>query len=165
MNSAAISYYFRSKKTLVAQALATSLENAFGDWEALLADGSSDRRSALRTVLLELLEGALRFPGITKAHLHDTFIYGSSRTLFAKRFSKFLASLIEERTLRFPDRRHGEVRADVVQMVSAVLFPGIMPELFRGVRGMNFSQAQRRVAYVDSLIERFFTVAHHAPTV
>lgn len=165
VNSAAISYYFRSKETLVAQALATSLENAFGDWEVMLNRGTSDLRSRVRTVLLELLDGSLKFPGITKAHLYDTFINGASRTLFIRRFSKFLVSLTRAKSAGFPDRSVREIRSDVVQMVSAALFPGIMPQLFRGPTGVDLSRAEGRAAYVDSLMEHFFPIAARAQTV
>jgi len=159
VNSAAISYYFRSKEALVAQALATTLENAFGDWEMLLRQRSPDLRARLRAVLLEVLEGSLKFPGIVKAHLYDTFVNGASRTPFTRRFVKFLVSLTRERSVLFPQRSVSQIGHDVVQMVSAVLLPGIMPQLFRGAPGAGLSSPEGRAGYVDSLIEHFFAVA------
>jgi TetR/AcrR family transcriptional regulator, regulator of cefoperazone and chloramphenicol sensitivity len=156
VNSAAISYYFQSKEALVMEALATSLENAFGDWEALLRQRSPELRTRVRSVLLEVLEGSLRFPGIVKAHLYDTFIHGASRTLFIRRFARFLASLTRERGLAFPDRSARQIGNEVVQMVSAVLLPGIMPQLFRGEATTDLLRADMRAAYVDGLVGRFF---------
>ena len=156
VNSAAISYSFRSKEALVSEALALSLENAFGDWEVLLRQRSPDLRTRVRSVLLEVLEGSLRFPGIVKAHLYDTFINGAQRTLFIRRFAKFLVSLTRERSALFPGRSVRQIGSDVVQMVSAVLLPGIMPQLFRGTAGVDLTSPDTRAAYVDSLIEHFF---------
>ena len=156
VNSAAISYYFRSKEALMKEALATSLENAFGDWEVLLRQRVPDSKTRVRSVLLEVLEGSLKFPGIVKAHLYDTFINGTSRTMFITRFAKFLAALTRERGGLFPDRSVRQIGSDVVQMVSAVLLPGILPQLFRRAAGVDLTRADTRAAFVDSLIERFF---------
>ena len=104
VNSAAISYYFRSKDTLIAEALALTLQNAFGDWEVLLRERSSDLRSRVRSVLLELYEGSLKFPGIVKAHLYDTFIKGVSRTPLIRALDRFVVSLTREMSGLFPAR-------------------------------------------------------------
>jgi len=156
VNSAAISYYFRSKEALLDKALAVSLENAFGDWEALLRQQSPDLKTRVRSVLLEVMEGSLKFPGIVKAHLYDTFINGASRTLFLRRFAKFLVSLTREHGVFFPDRSVRQIGSEVVQMVSAVLLPGIMPQLFRHTAGVDLTRADTRAAYVDTLIDHIF---------
>ncbi len=155
VNSAAISYYFRSKDALMAEALAATLENAFGDWEVLLRDRSQDLHSRLRSILLEVIEGAMRFPGLVKAHLYETFVNGTSRTAFIKRFAKFLAALNREMAVLFPDRSAGEIGSSAVQMVSAVFLPGFMPQLFRGAAGVDFSRPDGRIRYVDGLVKRF----------
>ncbi len=164
VNSAAISYYFRSKDALLSQAMALTLENAFGDWEVLLRE-SGDLRRRIRSILVEVFEGSLRFPGIVRAHLYDTFANGSGHTAFIKRFTKFLSSLMREMAVLFPDRSVREIGTDVVQMVSAVLLPGILPQLYRNAVGSDFSQAAGRAAYVDSLMEHFFPIAPHGRAV
>ncbi len=158
VNSAAISYYFRSKDALMAEALAVTLENAFGDWEALLKERTGDLRSRIRSILIEVIEGSLKFPGIVKAHLYDTFANGASRTPFLRRFARFLASVSREMAVLFPDRSVREVGSEVVQMVSAVLLPGVLPQLFRNAVGVDLSRSEGRAAYIDSLIEHFFPI-------
>jgi len=165
VNSAAISYYFRSKDALMAEALAMTLENAFGDWEVLLNERSKDLRPRIRSILLEVIEGSLRFPGIVKAHLYDTFVNGASRTAFIRRFAKFLASMNREMAVLFPERSVREICSEVIQMVSAVLLPGILPQLFRDAAGVDLSRADGRAAYVDSLMEHFFPIAPRGRTV
>ena len=155
VNSAAISYYFRSKDALMAEALAATLENAFGDWEALLQDRSKDLHARLRSILLELIEGALKFPGLVKAHLYDTFVNGASRTAFLRRVAKFLSSLTREMAALFPGRSVRDIGSQTVQMVSAVFLPGLMPQLFRGAAGVDLSTPGARTAYVDGLVKRF----------
>lgn len=157
VNSAAISYYFRSKDALIAEALAMTLQNAFGDWEVLLRERSSDLRSRVRSVLLELYEGSLKFPGIVKAHLYDTFIKGVSRTPLIRALDRFVVSLTREMSGLFPARSAREISAEVVQMVSAVLLPGIMPQLFRHTTGLDLAREDGRAAYVDTIVKHYFS--------
>lgn len=126
---------------------------------------SGDLRRRIRSILVEVFEGSLRFPGIVRAHLYDTFANGSGHTAFIKRFTKFLSSLMREMAVLFPDRSVREIGTDVVQMVSAVLLPGILPQLYRNAVGSDFSQAAGRAAYVDSLMEHFFPIAPHGRAV
>ena len=165
VNSAAISYYFRSKDALMGEALAMTLENAFGDWEVLLREKSGNLHPRIRAILVEVFEGSLRFPGIVKAHLYDTFVNGTGNTAFIKRFTKFLSSLTREMAVLFPDRSVREIEAEVIQMVSAVLLPGILPQLYRRAVGIDLSRADGRAAYVDSLLEHYFPIAARGRTV
>ncbi len=155
VNSAAISYYFRSKEKLIAEALRATLRNAFGDWEVLLERGDIDLRDRLRSVLGEVLEGSLRFPGIVKAHLQDTFLSGASRTPFIGRFSSFLASISREMRKVLPAASAQAMSRIAVQMISSVLLPGILPQLFGKGAGIDLSSPRTRGAYVDSVIECF----------
>jgi len=165
VNSAAISYYFRSKDVLMNEALAMTLENAFGDWEVLLREKSGNLHARIRAILVEIFEGSLRFPGIVRAHLYDTFVNGTGNTAFIKRFTKFLSSLTQEMSVLFPDGSVGEIGAQIIQMVSAVLLPGILPQLYRRASGMDFSRTEGRTAYVDSLLEHYFPIAARGRTV
>jgi len=156
VNSAAISYYFRSKEKLVEKALQTTLANAFGDSEMLLADDSADLRDVLRSVLGELCEGARRFPGLVRAHLYDTFVGGASRTPFMRRFNDFLIALAAKLKRSVPRVTDREIGIALAQVTSAVLLPGIFPGLFRANIGVDLGDARSRAAYVDRLIDRYF---------
>ncbi|HVO37831.1 MAG TPA: TetR/AcrR family transcriptional regulator [Spirochaetia bacterium] len=157
VNSAAISYYFRSKERLIEEALKTTLANAFGDWEVMLDGRGEDLESRLGAVLREALEGALRYPGIVKAHLYDTFVSGAANTLFIRRFSGFLSLLARELQSRFPRRSAREIGADTVQLISAVLLPGFLPQLFRNAGGFDLADHGERERYVDGVLRRFLS--------
>ena len=156
VNSAAISYYFRSKEKLVEKALRTTLSNAFGDWEELLADESADLRDVLKAVLGELSEGTRRFPGLVKAHLYDTFVGGVSHTPFMRRFNDFLLALGRKMKRSAPGVTNREIGIALAQITSAVLLPGIFPGLYRANIGVDLGDARSRAAYVDRLIDRYF---------
>jgi AcrR family transcriptional regulator len=152
VNSAAISYYFRSKDKLVEEALKTTLANAFEDWETLLRSTDNDFRETLKTVLTELFEGARGYPGLVKAHLYDSFVHGTYTTLFVRRFNEFLAVLSERREKAAPKMTD----AALVQMLSAVLFPGVFAGLFRKSTAVGLSDSAARAGYVDDLVQRYF---------
>jgi AcrR family transcriptional regulator len=151
VNSAAISYYFRSKDKLIEEALKTTLANAFEDWEVLLRSTDNDFRETLKTVLTELFEGARGYPGLVKAHLYDSFVFGTYTTLFVRRFNEFLAVLSARREKSAPR----ETDAALVQMLSAVLFPGVFASLFRKSMTVDLSDSAARAAYVEDLIQRY----------
>lgn len=157
VNSAAISYYFRSKERLMEEALKTTLANAFGDWDVILEGRGEDLEDRLRAVLREALEGALRYPGIVKAHLYDTFVNGASNTLFIRRFTVFLSTLAREMQARFPRRSAREIGADTVQLISAVLLPGFLPQLFRNAGGFDLADPGERQRYIDGVLRRFLS--------
>jgi AcrR family transcriptional regulator len=156
VNSAAISYYFRSKEKLVDKALRTTLANAFGDWEELLAETRGDLRKVLRSVLGELFEGTRRYPGLVKAHLYDTFVEGASHTHFLRRFNDFLIALAGKMKSSAPRATDREIGIALAQVTSAILLPGILPGLFRATIGVDLGDARSRAAYVDRLIDRYF---------
>jgi AcrR family transcriptional regulator len=153
-NSAAISYYFGSKDRLIEEALKQTLENAFGDWERLLVREDAPRRESLRIVLGELLQGAHRFPGLTKAHLYEPFVNGRFNTPFVRRFQRFLAAMAVNIRAALPpgDRRDAGIIAS--QAASAVLLPGMMPGLFRRCSGMNLKDPREAERYVAQVLRR-----------
>ncbi len=60
VNSAAISYYFRSKENMLEQALQTTIQNAFEDREVISDREDLDIRERLRLFLESIMEGAVR---------------------------------------------------------------------------------------------------------
>jgi AcrR family transcriptional regulator len=162
VNSAAISYYFRSKEKLIDEALRTSLANSFGDWEQTLRGGTGELGETLRAVCLEILEGALRFPGMVRAHLSDSFAGGSLRAPFVRKFDSFLASMAQRLRRSFPDRTAKRIGAEVVQTVSAVFLPAIIPALFASM-GIDLGKKSARERYVDLLVERLLEEKGRGP--
>jgi AcrR family transcriptional regulator len=151
-NSAAISYYFGSKKRLVDEALKRTLENAFGDWERLLVEERESAEESLRTVLRELLEGARKFPGLVKAHLYEPFINGRFNTPFVRRFHRFLAAMTERIRTTLPRGARRNAGTLAAQLASAVLLPALMPGLFRKCGGMKLTDPQEARAYIEQLL-------------
>src|SRR5262245_50874010 len=74
VNIAAVNYYFGSKDALLATALEAAIRHMVGDSEAMLERLASDPEAVLTELLQYYFEGALRYPHITKAHLHAAFV-------------------------------------------------------------------------------------------
>ena len=56
---------------------------------------------------------------------------------------------------RFPRRSAQEIGAETVQLLSAVLLPGFLPQLFRNAGGFDLADHGERERYVDGLLKRF----------
>jgi len=93
VNSAAINYYFRSKEKLVAKAMATTLGHLAEDLRAIAGDRTRPLADRLRDLLEYFDRGAIRYPRVTRAHLYEPFLEGSSESQFGKLIAEILALL------------------------------------------------------------------------
>ena len=79
-------HYFESKEVLIEKALEHAISGSFEDMEGIWKDARQDYKTALRNILSYLLEGAIRFSGITRAglqyfHMHQTLLSQANRIL------------------------------------------------------------------------------------
>lgn len=156
VNSAAINYYFGSKERLIAQALESTLDQAFGE---VLTDFDSQRVSglevlpALAKVLEDYLVHSTRYPRIAHAHLHDALVKQSYEGPAVKRLNAFL----EELTLRVapaaPHLSAEELRITLSQIWAALLTLGMLPGLFHAFLPLDFTQEANRRAWVQRLLK------------
>jgi AcrR family transcriptional regulator len=155
VNSAAVNYYYRTKDNLLQKALSQTMENAFGDWERIIADAALPLPIRLRSILGELIEGAQKFPNLVKAHLHGPLMEGNYETEFARRFRSFTVQVQAAAAPLFTGLEGGELELRITAIFSAAFFAGLLPGLFgEAVRG-GLADAAGRLRYVDLLIRRF----------
>lgn len=69
VNVAAINYYYRSKDALLEEALKSSWDHAMGHFRSFLAGDPWNCREGLKAMVEFLLEGGVKFPNISRAHL------------------------------------------------------------------------------------------------
>lgn len=151
VNSAAINYYFRSKDKLVAKAMETTLGHLSEDLRAIAGDRKRPIEERLRDLLEYFIEGAIRYPRVTRAHLYEPFLEGSSESQFGKLIAETLAALntdLETTGTAKADRELG-----LVQLFSAALLPALMPTLFRGFGGIDFRDLRTRRTYIDRIVK------------
>jgi hypothetical protein len=92
-----------------------------------------------------------------KAHLYDSFVFGSYNTLFVRRFTEFLTLLAARLEDAYGRAATGEEGIELVQVMSAILLPGILPGLFRKSICVSLSDGAARALYVEKLIQRYFS--------
>ena len=106
VNSAAINYYFRSKEKLVEEVKRSTVEHVFEDWREIINDESRTVRERLFLLFTDYMEGAIMYPGITKAHMWEPLIDNEYDSLFVKHdYDKTFGELSEDVKNRVSHRR------------------------------------------------------------
>lgn len=75
---------------------------------------------------------------------------------FIRRFNAFLEDLrskIEKIKLK---NKKKDFRMAIIQIVSALVLPGLLPRAFRSFAAVNFEDKKTRDTYVAALIKQYF---------
>lgn len=154
VNSAAVSYYFRSKDNLIAIALKTALENAFewGDFESL---ERSDGRALLKTVLEFLADGALKFPNLTKAFIADAFVKADYSGDAIGKINAFAQLVLEKLRPLCPQYDEKTLRLIIHQAFACGMLQFItLPRCFDAFLGESLADGLFRAQYINRLVDR-----------
>ena len=155
VNSAAINYYFRSKDALMERVLAHSTEAAFGDWERIITDAATPPAQRLRSILLEAIEGAQKFPNLVRAHLHGPMTEGNYDTVFARRYRAFMIMARDALAREFPARKAADLELRLVSLFSAAFGMALLRGLFGELEGAALDKPESRERYLDLLLTQF----------
>lgn len=154
VNSAAISYYFRSKDRLMEIVIDQTLRNAF-DLDDVPDTGNQTPKDRLVAIFSHLMDGTLQFPGLTRAHLYEPFVSGRTDTPAARRLNEFLNRLAAELEARGVSLGPLELRMALIQITSATLvLSGTMPHLFDEFSGFSLIDPEIRSRYIERLVDR-----------
>jgi AcrR family transcriptional regulator len=156
VNSAAISYYFRSKDNLLDEVFRMTVEHSLDDIKAMLGPEGGDPLAQLEDVLLYLMDGAVLYPGLTKSQMFDVLVGRRADNLFLRRLNVLLARVAERLKGRRPEESGDAIRKKIVQLMSAGMLPAFMPEAFRPLLGKSFRDEEARRAYVRSVVKTCF---------
>jgi len=156
VNSAAINYYFRSKDKLVQEVLRTTVEHVFEDLNEALNDESRSVRERIRVLFSDFMEGAVMYPGISKAHLYAPLIDGDYDVLFVRLLNKFLENLAKKLGLEL-GRPAKELKLEVIHLFCAATLPVLMADLFRDFHGgRSFKEAKVRRSLIEHVLALYF---------
>jgi AcrR family transcriptional regulator len=156
VNSAAINYYFRSKEKLVEAVMQRTIEHVFEDWREILNDESRCVRERLFLLFTDYMEGAIMWPGISKAHMYDPLINNNYDSLFVKLLNEFLEDLAKKLSLGL-GRPAGQLKLEVIHLLSSISMPVLMPDLFREFHGgKTFKEAKVRRALIEHVLKLYF---------
>jgi AcrR family transcriptional regulator len=146
-NIAAVNYYFGSKDALVAAALEGTLHHLLADLEEMLKGIASDPKVGFSELLEYLLEGTLRFPRISKAHLHDAFSGDDYSGPFPVRFAPMLTRIRDALQRAVPGLSGTVASRRTVAALSAMFFPGFFSGLFREMSPLESARDRREYAH------------------
>ena len=156
VNSAAINYYFGTKEKLLEEVLKQTLQEMSYMPEEYLAAEDLPLQDRLPTFFNAVMDGVINFPGITKAHIYAPLMQGNYSSLFVKKFNAFLKDM-ETYLGKLAAKPKGKnPQSTMIQIVSALILPALMPRLFASYAQVNFENPETRKAYTDSLIDIFF---------
>ncbi len=147
-------YYFESKEQMVDEALVHAVGNAFSDLSELWRT-RTDARSAIREMLMFLFDGALQYPGITRASMHALLMKGQPEGIAHDMFNSVMRVMLADMA---PDG--GEAGAAlshrIIAAFSAVLFMGISPMAFASGTQIDYTDREKRRQMVDVLASQLF---------
>ncbi len=126
-NIASINYYFRSKDVLLAAALTLTINHMLEDVEHILASPNDSYKHILETFFDYLLDGAMRFPGVSIAHLYSAIIEKEYDTPGAQGIVKAFNLLLERTAREYPGRNKGELQLMLSQIMYSIMFSMLAP--------------------------------------
>jgi AcrR family transcriptional regulator len=156
VNSAAINYYFRSKEKLVEEVKRSTVEHVFEDWREIINDESRTVRERLFLLFTDYMEGAIMYPGITKAHMWEPLVDNEYDSQFVKLLNGFLGDLAKKLSLEL-DRPAKELKLVVIHLFCSLSMPVLMPDLYRDFYdGKTFREAKVRRALIEHVLHLYF---------
>ena len=141
-NIASINYYFRSKEALVNEALSLTINHMMEDVSAAIGNQEQPFLDAFEDVLFYLVDGNLRFPGITAAHLYDAVFEKKMDTLGAQVMNKVFEQLTARAIQEYPHKNPGEVRFILSQIFASTMFMMLSPNFFRSVDSLKITDSE-----------------------
>jgi TetR/AcrR family transcriptional regulator, regulator of cefoperazone and chloramphenicol sensitivity len=150
-NIASINYYFRSKDALVAEALQLSLDHMLADIQELLDDRQRPVQETMEEVFRYLIDGTVRFPGISMANLFSALVEKQYDSPGAQAVRQIFEWIIARLSEAYPQHDPAALRVVLYQLVSTILFTMLAPEFFQSALPIDFSSAQDRQAFVGYL--------------
>jgi AcrR family transcriptional regulator len=154
-NIASINYYFRSKDELVAEALSMTINHMLEDVFLAIDDLTQPFETALSNVLFYLLDGSLRFPGISRAHLYRAVMQRDYDSISAQAMVRVFDHLTQRAIREYPEKSARELRLIVSQILSTIMFSLLAPDFFPLSREYRLTSSKNARSLADSYTRRF----------
>lgn len=154
VNSASISYYFRSKDILMQSVMEVTLNNAFdmGNFEGTEGLPVKER---LICVMDGMIVGALQYPNITRYFFSGLFYNNDYNSPMVQKCNAFIGELESELKEAYQSLSGADIRMILMQVsCSTFLFPGLFPNFFTGFPEIDLSDEKIRRDYVERLVNK-----------
>ena len=152
VNIASINYYFGSKEKLISETLHDSLHAAFSDWNEVVGTTNRQLDCQLKKFFIHWISGIINYPNMTKAHLYAPIVNGNYKGLFVKHFNLFLENIHQRMKNACPKMTSMQTNFTIMQIISAVAFVSLVPNLFKSFSGIDLHDAKTQKNYIDHLI-------------
>jgi AcrR family transcriptional regulator len=156
VNVAAVNYYFGSKEKLFEETLVMTSQNALVDWKEIIEREYATAHELFTDLFLYSIEGVIRYPNITRAHLHDAVIGDNYRGFFIRKFNAFLVSLVDKAASIESDKNREYIELSIVQMFTAAIFACLAPGLYRGLKNFDIRSDTGRVRFIEHLVSAYW---------
>lgn len=130
-NIASINYYFRSKEDLIAETLSMTIKHMLQDVLISIKETKQPFDITLTNVISYLIDGSLRFPGITSAHLNQAIVSSRKDSISARAMDEVYEGLARRAAQTYPRKNRQLLRMRVSQIMSAVMFKMLAPDFFQ----------------------------------
>ena len=141
-NIASINYYFRTKEALVNEALSMTINHMLEDVSAAIADQQRPFLEAFEDVLYYLIEGNIRFPGITAAHLYDAVFEKKTDTLGLQAMNRLFEEVAARAIQEYMQKDAQTIRFLLSQTIAATLFMMLSPHFFQSVDSLRINDSE-----------------------
>ena len=129
-NIASINYYFRSKDELMSEALSMTIKHMLEDVFLAVDDLQQPFVAVLNNVVFYLLDGSLRFPGVSSAHLYQAVLQRNPNSISTQAMVRVFERLAQRAIREYPAKNPHELRLLLSNILSSVLFSLLAPDFF-----------------------------------
>jgi TetR/AcrR family transcriptional regulator, regulator of cefoperazone and chloramphenicol sensitivity len=155
VNSAAISYHFGSKDTLIEAAFSHIQEDLMMDFTEII-NMDMDLRKIVEELLLYILQGTIKYPNIVKAVLYEPFLNNNNNNnnVFIKKLNNLCEELynkVHKQHISDEDKN----KLAVMQLISSTLFIGIFPCFFKDFANVDLRDEAKLKEYIKKLADIF----------
>jgi AcrR family transcriptional regulator len=136
-NIASINYYFRSKDALVEEALSMTLNHMLEDVSAAVAKQEQAFPETLQEVLFYMIDGNLRYPGITTAQLYEAVLGRNPNSPGVQAINQLFEGLAKRAAQAYPQRDPQEIRFLISQILAATMFMMLSPDFYASMDSLR----------------------------
>ena len=152
-NSAAISYYFRSKDFLIDEVLKWNIKDSFS-WEDFQINNGLPVKEQLNLMLFHFAKGAQGFPNIVKAHYQE-ILKGNKGSYAEREVNAFIQLMYDHIVSLQPDWKGEKLKTSLWLIFSNVFcYVGLTPQMFEEFTQKTLSDEETLKAYIFELVER-----------
>ncbi len=154
-NIASINYHFRSKDELLAEALSMTINHMQEDVFQALDDTDRPFLTTLEDVFFYLLDGGLRFPGVSRAHLYKAVVERDQASASTQAMLRLFEGLSQRAARAYPAKDPKMLRLVTSRLLSSIMLMLLAPDFFPLPREYRLSGAKNAHVLAASYAQQF----------